>query len=168
MYDIRKARKSVGLTQEALAKKLNINRATISKYETGEISPTFEQLQAIAEALNISFIELFDPVIASALGTIVDNNINSADEAIRKRFGITGDYVVVETDNDDIRQLMQAYTKLNSEGQQIAVERIEELTQIPKYQRTKPPESFLEDGEYTDTPKQEKPPESLKTPSDGK
>lgn len=54
--DIRKARKAAGLTQEALAKKLNVNRATISKYETGEISPTIDQLRNIANALDVPLI----------------------------------------------------------------------------------------------------------------
>ncbi len=167
MYDIRKARKSAGLTQEALAKKLNINRATISKYETGEISPTFEQLQSIAEALDISFIELFDPVIASALGAIVDNNLESVDEAIRKRYGITGDFVVMETDNNEIRKLMMSYARLNAAGQKVANERVEELAQIPKYQRTELSETQMDNPEYKDTTTKETPPESL-PPNDGK
>ena len=35
-----------------------------------------------------------------------------------------------------MRPLIVAFTKLNSEGQDKAVERVEELTEVPKYQKT--------------------------------
>ena len=37
---IRNARKAAGVTQEQLAEVLGINRATLSKYETGVIEPS--------------------------------------------------------------------------------------------------------------------------------
>lgn len=46
-------RKTRGLTQEQLADKLNIKRATISNYEIGRRSPHIKELEAIAEALNV-------------------------------------------------------------------------------------------------------------------
>lgn len=55
---LRKARKAANLTQAQLAKELNVNRATISKYETGEISPSVEQLINICTVLDVSFEEL--------------------------------------------------------------------------------------------------------------
>lgn len=165
---IKKAREAAQMTQEQLGAIIGVTGVTIMRYEKNQRQPRFEQLQAIAKALNIDFYDLFDPVISDALKTIVDNNIESVDEAIRKEYGITGDYVVVETDNEAIRKLMQAYTRLNSEGQQIANERVEELTQIPKYQRTEPPEASSGGRQYTDTQKQEKPPESQIKPTDGK
>lgn len=55
---LQKARKAAGFTQEQLAKKLGVNRATISKYETGEISPSVDQLIKISNILDVSFDEL--------------------------------------------------------------------------------------------------------------
>lgn len=46
-------RKTRGLTQEQLADKLNIKRATISNYEIGRRSPHIKELEAIAEALGV-------------------------------------------------------------------------------------------------------------------
>lgn len=56
--NIRKARKKAGLTQEALAQRIGVNRATISKYESGLIAPTIQQINEIASALGVSEIEL--------------------------------------------------------------------------------------------------------------
>lgn len=58
-FNLRQARKAANLTQAQLAEKLEINRATISKYETGEIVPSVEQIINICTVLDISFEELF-------------------------------------------------------------------------------------------------------------
>lgn len=58
-YDIiKKARKKSKITQAQLAEKLGINRATLSKYETGQIPITVEQMERIANILNINIFEL--------------------------------------------------------------------------------------------------------------
>lgn len=56
--NLRTARKASKLTQEQLAKELGVNRATVSKYETGEISPSVDQLLKICNILDVSFEEL--------------------------------------------------------------------------------------------------------------
>lgn len=57
---LHEARKRANLTQAQLAEKLGVNRATVSKYENGEISPTIEQLFKIASILNVSALSLLD------------------------------------------------------------------------------------------------------------
>ena len=56
--NLRMARKAANFTQEQLAKALGVNRATVSKYETGEISPSVDQLIKICNILDVSFEEL--------------------------------------------------------------------------------------------------------------
>lgn len=51
--NIRRLRKERGITQEVLAKKAQIERATISKYESGKLTPTPDNLTAIEEALKV-------------------------------------------------------------------------------------------------------------------
>ena len=46
-------RKSRGLTQQQLADKLSVKRATISNYEIGRRSPHIKELEEIAEALGV-------------------------------------------------------------------------------------------------------------------
>lgn len=57
---LQEARKRAKLTQAQLAEKLGMNRATISKYESGDISPTVDQLFNIANVLNVSVFSLLD------------------------------------------------------------------------------------------------------------
>jgi len=57
---IKAARKRAGLTQEQLAKKCEIATVTIGQYERNKRQPRIEQLQAIADVLNISFDNLLN------------------------------------------------------------------------------------------------------------
>lgn len=57
---LRNARRNAGVTQDQLAELLGINRATISKYESGAIEPTMSQIEKICKALGISAISLFN------------------------------------------------------------------------------------------------------------
>lgn len=51
---LRDARKKAGISQDELAKKLGVKQATISKYETGIVSPTMEMLDRIANELGFA------------------------------------------------------------------------------------------------------------------
>ncbi|MDD7739505.1 MAG: helix-turn-helix transcriptional regulator, partial [Lachnospiraceae bacterium] len=52
--NLAKVRKERGLTQEALAAKLNVVRQTISKWEKGTAVPDADTLCRIADALDVS------------------------------------------------------------------------------------------------------------------
>lgn len=58
--NIRIARKKRSMTQAELAEKIGVQRSVISKYESGMVSPSFSQIQKIAEALNVDIIYLLD------------------------------------------------------------------------------------------------------------
>ena len=47
-------RKNIGLTQQKLAEKTGIGRDSIARYETGDRNPTAENLQLLADALEVS------------------------------------------------------------------------------------------------------------------
>ncbi len=49
-----------GLSQEQLAELADVNRNTIGKIERSEVSPTIETLEKIANAFEMSFLELVD------------------------------------------------------------------------------------------------------------
>lgn len=57
---IRRYRKLAGLTTEELAKRVNVSRPTISRYESDEINISVDMIGKIAKALNISPVELLD------------------------------------------------------------------------------------------------------------
>ena len=51
---IKTLRKARGLTQEQLAEKLGVQRATVSNYEIGRRSPHIKELEKIADVLGVS------------------------------------------------------------------------------------------------------------------
>jgi len=54
------ARKSKGLTQEAVAEKLGGSRQTVSKWETGETLPDIRQSKRLAALYGVTLDELID------------------------------------------------------------------------------------------------------------
>lgn len=56
---IRKLRKKAGLTLTAAAEKVDVNKATLSKIETGQISPPIATLMRIAKVLGVSITDFF-------------------------------------------------------------------------------------------------------------
>ena len=136
--EMKKARKEKKITQETLAQLLGVNRATISKYETGVIEPSVQQLLTISGFLGISLERLAGSAISDAYEEgIITGSENeewenhSIIEFWKQAYGYSGsDYEI---------QLIELFSKLNSKGQQEAVKRVEELTEIPRYQKEKNP-----------------------------
>ena len=59
MNGIAERRKAAGMTQQALAKLLKIDRSTVAKWETGAAFPTGAKLPQVAKALKCEISELF-------------------------------------------------------------------------------------------------------------
>lgn len=57
LKEIRKAR---GLTQEALAEKVDLTPQYLSRLEAGHQSPSIETVARLAEALDLELFEVFD------------------------------------------------------------------------------------------------------------
>ena len=55
---IKEARRRKKLTQEQLAEQLGVQRAVVSKYETGRITPSVKQAQKIAAVLDFHLLDL--------------------------------------------------------------------------------------------------------------
>lgn len=55
---IRELRINNNLLQKELANKLNINRSTVAKWETGRAVPRTEKLKSLARILNCSVVDL--------------------------------------------------------------------------------------------------------------
>ena len=168
---IKAARKAKGLTQGQLAQKSGVATITIRQYETGKRQPRLEQLQKIADALDVSisyllgivdidgyllptaFADPADYEFVKALGfdspqklaTLVPGAHQSTDghrRELEKMMGKEEGYLDKMSARRDWpinqQRLVNAFDLLNDAGQQKAVERVEELTEIPKYQRQEP------------------------------
>lgn len=107
-------RKEAGLTQAELARKIDVSAITIQQYERGVREPNLETIEKIAKALGVEFIDVL------AIGTIQDQ--------LRSH---TWNAAITEKEN----RLLSHFRTLNDNGQTVAVERVQELAQIPAYQR---------------------------------
>ena len=56
--NIKRIRLNVGISQEELALRANIDRSFISKIERAKANPSFNTLLSIAHTLNVSVIQL--------------------------------------------------------------------------------------------------------------
>lgn len=56
---VRRRRRELDLTQEALAERAGVHRSYIANVERGEINPSLENIEKIVEALGVSIPELF-------------------------------------------------------------------------------------------------------------
>lgn len=172
---IKAARKKAGISQKELGAKLGVSGSMIGQYETGVRSPKIETLQAIADVLRIHVFELtgiekkfdkyqilIDPPLDVDLSSpkeIFDSL--SADD--KKEFW---KILNVMDDPDELKDdLLTAYDCLNPSGQQEAVKRVEELTEIPRYQRQEPQDGPGASNKGEDTPDTQPPPE---TPTESK
>lgn len=130
---IKHARQIKGMSQETLARAIGSTKSTISKYELGHREPSLDTIQRIADALRIEF---FDLVVPTGDQASVDELSTEVEDA--KKRGLR---VVWKNDNlyltapSKEQKILLAFDKLNAKGREVAVERVEELTKIPEYQR---------------------------------
>lgn len=111
--NIRDARLKKSMTQKQLGDKCGMADSAIRRYESDRGNPTLETLKRIANALEVDPVSLMD-------------------------FDMASDYLS-ERMNSRAQILLSAFDQLNDEGQCKAVERVEELTEIPKYQKENNP-----------------------------
>lgn len=132
MFDIRTKRKKANLTQDELAQKIGINRATLSKYETGQIEPPFSQLVKISDALDIPIFDFFPDHNDQLSSFIYREGFEESQDELRE-FGYTF--------SDEEIKLIECFNKLNSIGKGLAIRTIESFTLEPELQKAKnPPE----------------------------
>ena len=111
---IKAARKKAGMTQAQLAEKLGISYVGVSQWENDLRNPKLDTLQRIASALGVPVQDLI-------------RDWEAVDKEEFKRVFIYGEGIKDRID--------AALDRLNDEGQEKAAERVEELTEIPKYQK---------------------------------
>lgn len=120
---IKERRKSAGLTQAALAKKLNVSTSVIGQYETGYRTPKFENLAKIATAIGCPVTDLIGGD---------DYQIPTAEEWASVYQQRVPDLSFETKDSREASALLN-YRQLNDKGQIKANEYIEDLLEIPKY-----------------------------------
>ncbi len=168
--DIRKARKERGITQQELADRIGVNRATVSKYESGQISIPLAQALAIAEALDMSFYDL-SPEFPKQHKDFMTASFEAGYWAREEEFHDEVEFAIDEMEarkKDPLyANLISAYRRLNKDGQREAVRHVEIIAGNPIYQRTSPADPPEDPEADTDPPTKETPPKGQADPSNG-
>ena len=143
---IKAARKAAGLTQADLANKVGVPYQSIGQWERDERNPKLETLERIAAALGVRIgYEKEQIIIPGRLKIItvsdpdlddIQYRIEAEDaEAYQQGLQIIENAGVSIPAYTPTGRILSALSKLNDKGQAIAVERVEELTKIPDYQK---------------------------------
>lgn len=128
---IKKARTDAKMTQKELAEKCGMADSAIRKYESGKVTPKLDTIAKIARAMGLYAGDLVD---AGQWGQVQLGESEEMPSTAESK-------------------LLSHFRNLNDNGQTVAVERVQELAQIPAYQRP------AEDGQTAPgTPSDEYPP----------
>lgn len=146
---IKEMRNAAGLTQSQLAQLSGVAPITIRQYETGKRQPRIEQLQKIAKALKVSvavflpeklerkYLE-YENIAHDIKRDMIDSAVDYEEyESARKTkiSDIQIGLILGENRRKRLEKINASFDKLNDDGQQKAVERVEELAEIPRYQK---------------------------------
>lgn len=114
---IKKARTDAKMTQKELAEKCGMADSAIRKYESGKVTPKLDTIAKIARAMGLYAGDLVD---AGQWGQVQLGESEEMPSTAESK-------------------LLSHFRNLNDNGQSVAVERVQELTQIPAYQRPTEP-----------------------------
>lgn len=148
MYDLGNLLKELRienqLTQEELANKLNglydikLNKGMISKWESNKSEPRFEYVKYISKLYNVSLDYL--------LGL---SKYKNKEEELAEHRNKMLQFNNQPNENFYENTLLNSFNKLNDEGKNEAIKRVEELTELSKYQKE-------EHSKIIELPKKEK------------
>ena len=86
-------RKKAGLSQEALAEKLNVSRQAVSKWETGDAVPEIPKLSALAKVFGVTadwLISDDDPEETGEKETISNEDASERHDPMKPYLGVIG------------------------------------------------------------------------------
>ena len=130
---IRALRTQKGYTQKQMSELTGIPYSTYSNYENNNREPNKEQLQKIADVLNVSLDVFTETLLKQSHLKLLRVGLDGL------KFGVVMQdvYDVLKGKN---LELLEHFYKLNEEGKEKAIERVGELTEIPRYTKSdKPP-----------------------------
>lgn len=120
---LQEARKAKKLTQKELAEKIGVATGTIQQYELDKRQPRMEVLKTLSGVLDTPVGKLMG---LEDMGGGLWGKEAGDDAYIKLAANI-------ERHHGSLARLDTAFSKLNEKGQQIAIDRVEELTKIADY-----------------------------------
>ena len=116
-----------GLTQQQVAESIGTTKSTISKYEHGLRKVNNEHLCKMAEIYEVDPLYLF-------LGKTEKEFQDGLEKEVQQHEKEEKEYWSDILLDDSLKKMKELLEMLNDEGVRTAIERVEELTEIPRYQ----------------------------------
>lgn len=158
---IKAIRLKKGLTQQEIGERIGTTASYVGQYENGARLPKLETIQKFANALDVNIAELLRPAFENDedfvympwfeelsdedLVSVFLNGANLSGEANGSKVKASKG----STKRSRAEDLLAVFNVLNDAGKEKAIERVEELAEIPRYQAKRA-------AEATDTPSEEK------------
>ena len=120
--NIKKYRKAKGFTQKELAESVGVAAITIQQYERNVREPKMDTVVRIAQALGISVTDLYGSCITDFVERSAQERTT---EAQKER-------------QTALHKIDRILGQMNAKGIKVAVERVEELSHVPEYQKRNP------------------------------
>lgn len=127
-----KLRTERNLTQKQLADLCGFSQSALNLWENEKRKPKVEHLQKIAIALEISINHLLESDLDNSPVYNCFKKSNALDDELAAAYKNEVLTKNIDWDIIDI-QMINIFKKLNESGKIKAIERIEELTEIPRY-----------------------------------
>lgn len=118
---IKNERKKAGLTQKQLGDRLGVSFQAVAQWENDFRRPKYETIIKIADALMVQPEDILGDRDIRIVR--ITNKLDAIDSEFKK------------IELHQLNRLTRAYEKLSTEGKEVAIERVEELAQLPKYQK---------------------------------
>ena len=137
--DIKSIRQQKGMTQAQLAAAVGTTSQNISQYERGVRNPKIGTLQKIADALGEN-VTMFIPTQRESPAEYAALEPYLTDDQKKYLAELDEEWLsdmLDEAENtwfEQKHQMFNALFQLSDEGRIIAIERVKELTEIPRYQ----------------------------------
>lgn len=120
--NIKKYRKAKGFTQKELAESVGVAAITIQQYERNVREPKMDTVVRLAQALGISVADLYGSCITDFVERSAQERTT---EAQKER-------------QTALHKIDRILGQMNAKGIKVAVERVEELSHVPEYQKRNP------------------------------
>lgn len=118
---IKNERKKAGLTQKQLGERLGVSFQAVAQWENDFRRPKYETIIKIADALMVQPEDILGDRDIRIVR--ITNKLDAIDSEFKK------------IELHQLNRLTRAYEKLSTEGKEVAIERVEELAQLPQYQK---------------------------------
>lgn len=138
---IKSIRLSKNWTQKQLADRMGVTQSWVGMYESGQRRPKMDTLVKIADALGVQLQDLLQDEAVDLYSQAFPSDKVDAEDYI-KNGGLQAylqfaDWGAQAERAKRENALLESFHKLNEAGQLTALERLRELSEIPRYQAAK-------------------------------